>query len=65
MNPKYSDLFQPFQFSNGIELKNRIVMAPMTNFLSHDDGTVSDKEISYYIRRLSGVKIPELRWLIR
>lgn len=30
-------------------------MAPMTNFLSNDDGSVSDKEIEYYQRRSGGV----------
>jgi 2,4-dienoyl-CoA reductase-like NADH-dependent reductase (Old Yellow Enzyme family) len=30
-------------------------MAPMTNFSSHDDGTVSDAEVNYYVRRSNGV----------
>lgn len=52
---KYQSLFQPIQFRRGVHVKNRIVMAPMTNFSSHDDGTVSDAEVAYYVRRSGGV----------
>jgi 2,4-dienoyl-CoA reductase-like NADH-dependent reductase (Old Yellow Enzyme family) len=55
MNSKYAPLFESFTFSKGIQLKNRIVMAPMTNFSSNPDGTVSDEEIKYYVRRSKGV----------
>lgn len=55
MNSDYKSLFQNFTFKNNSKLKNRIVMAPMTNFSSHSDGTVSDIEIDYYIRRSKGV----------
>lgn len=55
MNSKYTPLFEPFTFSNGIKLDNRIVMAPMTNFSSNPDGTVSDQEVEYYVRRSKGV----------
>ncbi|MEM5014978.1 NADH-dependent flavin oxidoreductase [Metabacillus indicus] len=54
MNSKYKQLLQPFQFENGVQLKNRIVMAPMTNFSSNDDGTVTKEEIDYYSRRSGG-----------
>ncbi|XJZ27825.1 NADH-dependent flavin oxidoreductase [Bacillota bacterium Lsc_1132] len=57
MNSKYSPLFQPFSFSNGIQLKNRLVMAPMTNFSSNPDGTVSEAEVNYYARRSKGVSM--------
>lgn len=36
---------------SGIELPNRIVMAPMTTFSGNQDGTVSDAELKYYSRR--------------
>ncbi len=55
MDTKYKPLFEIFKFKSGIQLKNRIVMAPMTNFSSHEDGTVSDAEVSYYARRSNGV----------
>ncbi|MFG6495744.1 NADH-dependent flavin oxidoreductase [Fictibacillus sp. UD] len=55
MNEKYAPLFKTFSFKNGVELKNRVVMAPMTNFSSNPDGTVTDEEIQYYERRSEGV----------
>ncbi|MDZ5472270.1 NADH-dependent flavin oxidoreductase [Bacillus sp. 31A1R] len=55
MNPNYKPLFDTVKLKSGHELKNRIVLAPMTNFSSHPDGTVSDEEINYYIRRTKGV----------
>ncbi|APH06850.1 NADH-dependent flavin oxidoreductase [Bacillus weihaiensis] len=57
MNQKYQDLLTPYTFKNGIELKNRIVMAPMTNFSSNQDGTVTEAEVSYYERRSKGVSM--------
>ncbi|WP_191556672.1 NADH-dependent flavin oxidoreductase [Metabacillus idriensis] len=54
MNSNYQLLVQPFAFKNGIQLKNRVVMAPMTNFSSNDDGTVTEAETAYYSRRSSG-----------
>ncbi len=54
-NSKYLPLFEPFSLPNGVQLKNRIVMAPMTNYSSNPDGTVTDAEVTYYERRSSGV----------
>ncbi|GGF25156.1 putative NADH-dependent flavin oxidoreductase YqiG [Halobacillus andaensis] len=48
-------LSQSFTLPSGVELKNRVLMAPMTNFLSNDDGTVSLNELDYYARRSGGV----------
>ncbi|MCM3586551.1 NADH-dependent flavin oxidoreductase [Mesobacillus maritimus] len=50
-------LLTSFTLPNGVELKNRIVMAPMTNFSSNSDGSVSDAEVNYYARRSSGVSM--------
>lgn len=55
MNSKYAPLFETLTFQNGIQLKNRIVMAPMTNWSSNPDGTVTEAEVNYYARRSSGV----------
>ncbi|WP_066063095.1 NADH-dependent flavin oxidoreductase [Neobacillus soli] len=55
MNPKYTPLFQPINLRSGIQLDNRVVMAPMTNWSSNLDGTVSDEEVAYYSRRSNGV----------
>lgn len=57
MNPDNQLMLSPYILPNGVELKNRIVMAPMTNFSSNPDGTVSDDEVSYYARRSGGVSM--------
>ena len=55
MNETYSNLFETFTFRNGVTLKNRVVMAPMTTWSSNDDYTISDEEVKYYKRRVNGV----------
>ncbi|MFD1888143.1 NADH-dependent flavin oxidoreductase [Paenibacillus wenxiniae] len=55
MNSKYQALFQPFTLNDGIELKNRLVLAPMTHSSSNPDETVSDAELEYYASRTAGV----------
>ncbi|MCM3124642.1 MULTISPECIES: NADH-dependent flavin oxidoreductase [unclassified Mesobacillus] len=57
MDENYKPLFDSFLFPNGVSLKNRLVMAPMTNFSSNDDGTVTDAEVKYYARRSKGVSM--------
>lgn len=57
MNQDNQSLLSPFTLPNGVELKNRLVMAPMTNFSSHPDGTVTDAEVNYYARRSAGVSM--------
>ena len=48
MNEKYSKLMESFTFKNGVTLRNRVVMAPMTTWASNDDYTISDEELNYY-----------------
>lgn len=55
MNAKYNSLFESFTFKNGISLRNRVVMSPMTTWASNDDYTISDGEVNYYRRRVTGV----------
>ncbi|MFJ5762268.1 NADH-dependent flavin oxidoreductase [Neobacillus sp. NPDC093182] len=55
MNSKYEPLFETLTYKNGIQLKNRLVMAPMTNWSSNPDGTVTESEVKYYARRSGGV----------
>ncbi|WHX41584.1 NADH-dependent flavin oxidoreductase [Mesobacillus sp. AQ2] len=57
MDENYKPLFDSFSFPNGVSLKNRLVMAPMTNFSSNEDGTVTDAEVKYYARRSKGVSM--------
>ncbi|OXA85904.1 NADH-dependent flavin oxidoreductase [Flavobacterium hercynium] len=52
---KYDKLFAPLLFGNGISLKNRIVMSPMTTWASNEDFSISDEEVEYYKKRVNGV----------
>ncbi|MNY89705.1 NADH oxidase [compost metagenome] len=47
MNPKYSPLFQPYTLNNGITIKNRLTVAPMTHFASNEDGSLSHEEHAF------------------
>ena len=38
MNPKYAPLFQTYTLNNGVTIKNRLVVAPMTHLGSQTDG---------------------------
>lgn len=49
----YSNLLEPLTLKNGIQLKNRIVMAPMTTWAGNDDFTVSDEELAWYKERVN------------
>ncbi|MFF2447942.1 NADH-dependent flavin oxidoreductase [Neobacillus sp. NPDC058068] len=55
MKQKYEAAFKPFTFRSGVEIKNRITMAPMTNTAAHENGEVSDEEVAYYQERAGGV----------
>ena len=47
-------LFEKYKVNEHIELRNRVVMAPMTTYSANEDDTVSDEEIAYYKERASG-----------
>ncbi|URJ39949.1 NADH-dependent flavin oxidoreductase [Paenibacillus polymyxa] len=55
MKEKYSKLFENYMLKDGITLKNRLVMAPMTTWSSNGDATISDAEADYYRERVKGV----------
>ena len=38
----------------GVDIRNRIVMAPMTTRLADEDGFVTDDAIDYYMARVRG-----------
>lgn len=48
-------LQEAFSLNNQVTLKNHIVMSPMTTWSSHDDQTVSEKEVAYYGARAKSV----------
>lgn len=52
---EYSKLFESFALTPDIELRNRIIMAPMTTWSANPDGTVSEQELNYIRQRVSGV----------
>lgn len=50
MNP----LFAPLTFKRGPAMKNRFMLAPLTNLQSHEDGTCSDDEYEWLTKRAAG-----------
>ena len=49
-----SNLFEPIKFPCGRTMKNRFMLAPMTNTQSHEDGTLSDEEFNWLTMRAKG-----------
>ena len=47
-------LQQPIEFKNGSYMKNRFMLAPLTNQQSHEDGTLSDEEFQWLSMRAQG-----------
>jgi 2,4-dienoyl-CoA reductase-like NADH-dependent reductase (Old Yellow Enzyme family) len=50
----HSDLFQPLSFAHGPAMKNRFMLAPLTNLQSHPDGRLSDDEFNWLTLRAKG-----------
>ena len=49
-----SKLFQPIVFKSGLSMKNRFVLAPLTNTQSHADGVLSENEYRWLTMRAEG-----------
>jgi len=49
-----SNLFQPINFKSGSTIKNRFMLAPLTNTQSHVDGRLSDDEYHWLTMRAKG-----------
>ncbi|MCX7586974.1 NADH:flavin oxidoreductase [Phenylobacterium sp. 58.2.17] len=49
-----TDLFTPLSFQHGPAMKNRFMLAPLTNTQSHPDGTLSDDEFAWLTYRAEG-----------
>jgi len=47
-------LFEPLSLAHGPPLRNRFVLAPLTNLQSHADGTLSDDEFRWLTMRAQG-----------
>ena len=49
-----SSLLTPMSFTRGPDMKNRFMLAPLTNSQSHDDGVLSDEEFHWLTLRAKG-----------
>jgi 2,4-dienoyl-CoA reductase-like NADH-dependent reductase (Old Yellow Enzyme family) len=49
-----TNLFSPLKFDRGPSMKNRFMLAPLTNLQSHADGTLSDEEFHWLTLRAKG-----------
>jgi 2,4-dienoyl-CoA reductase-like NADH-dependent reductase (Old Yellow Enzyme family) len=49
-----TDLLSPLSFPRGKTMKNRFMLAPLTNSQSHDDGTLSEDEFHWLTLRAQG-----------
>ena len=49
-----TDLFEPLTFTRGPAMKNRFMLAPLTNCQSHPDGRLSDEEFRWLTMRAQG-----------
>ena len=48
------ELLKPLSFARGPDMKNRFMLAPLTNTQSHDDGILSDEEFKWLTMRAKG-----------
>lgn len=49
-----TDLFAPLTFHHGAPMKNRLMLAPLTNLQSHPNGQLSDEEFTWLVKRAEG-----------
>ena len=49
-----TDLFDPLTFASGATMKNRFMLAPLTNLQSHADGVLSEDEYRWLTMRARG-----------
>ncbi len=49
-----TDLFAPLTLASGASMKNRLMLAPLTNCQSHADGKLSDEEFRWLTMRAEG-----------
>lgn len=51
---KRQNLFQSYAFNNGVEIKNRLVVAPMTHLASDENGHITPDERRFLNNRFEG-----------
>lgn len=47
MNPRYAPMFAPYTLNNGVAIKNRFVVAPLTIYESDANGGLTDAQIAH------------------
>ena len=50
----HHDLFAPLALAHGRPMRNRFVLAPLTNMQSHEDGTLGEDEFRWLTLRAEG-----------
>lgn len=51
---RMDDLFSPLSFAHGPAMKNRLMLAPLTNLQSNADGTLTEAELHWLSMRAKG-----------
>lgn len=54
MSTTTDSLYQPLSFTRGPDMKNRFMLAPLTNLQSHADGVMSEDEFNWLTLRAKG-----------
>lgn len=54
MHENFKPLFQPYRLNNGVEIKNRMVVAPLTHWASDAEGHATPEELAYIRARSHG-----------
>ncbi|WP_455229329.1 NADH-dependent flavin oxidoreductase [Kingella denitrificans] len=54
MKAKYQPLFQPYTLNNGVEIKNRLTVAPLTIYDSGADGEMTEAGRRFWQNRFEG-----------
>lgn len=54
MTTEKKSLYQPLSFTRGPDMKNRFMLAPLTNLQSHKDGVMSEDEFHWLTMRAKG-----------
>ncbi|AXQ79692.1 NADH-dependent flavin oxidoreductase [Streptococcus chenjunshii] len=54
MKERYEKLFEPYTFNNGVQLKNRLTVAPLTIYDSGEDGELTPAARNFWHNRFKG-----------
>ena len=54
MDPTYAPLFEPYTLNNGVEIKNRLTVAPLTIYDQGPDGEITEANRRFWKDRIRG-----------